>query len=522
MALLLRAQSAGLAAVALGISVFLSRILGLVRDKIISYYFGSGMESDVYFTAFVVPDFISYLLAGGYFSITLVPLLSRRFLEDEDDAWRFFSAAVCWATLAISLFCLLGWLFAPQLAKLVAPGFSGEKSLLLARYLRIILPAQIFFLPGACFTAVLYCRKQFTVPALTPLFYNGAIILGGLAGLAIAPEQGMEGFCWGVLAGAFAGSFALPLWAVRAGGLRFAPRLAHPMMKTVLKLALPLMLGQSIVSLDEQFIRIFGSLAHEGSVSLLSYARRIMLVPVGVIAQAAGLASFPFLAGLVAKGDKRGFEASLNTTLQNALLVAFPVSLWMMVAAEPIMRLVFQQGSFTPQAAAQSGLLLAVMMASVVFWTIQQIMGRAYYACQDTLTPALLGTLATVVTLGAYYYGAISLGPLGIAFAGAFGVALYTGLLCVVWWRRHGAGALSGVATLAFIALCLCIPAKLAAGLTGRLLQSLFPEYSLAGAFVFICASGVVFCAVYLGLAQLLRPDLLAPLHALLNRLKKK
>lgn len=187
----------------------------------------------------------------------------------------------------------------------IFPGKTGP----LAHFLRIILPAQVFFLPGACVSALLYIRKQFLAPALTPLIYNGCIIAGGL----LVTGRGMEGFCWGVLFGAALGSFLLPVVAARSSGsplpegipagLRLRFNLRHPLLKRLLLLALPLMLGVSIVAMDEQFVRIFGSMAGEGAVSLLSYARRIMLVPVGVVAQAAGVASFPFLAALAARGD---------------------------------------------------------------------------------------------------------------------------------------------------------------------------------------------------------------------------
>ena len=185
----------GIAALIMAGSVFLSRLMGLVRDKVVSWQFGAGAESDVYFAAFVVPDFLNYLLAGGYISITLIPLLSKRFEEDEADGWRFFSAVFWWAALGIAALTAVAWLFAPELARIVGPGFSPEKQARLAHFLRIILPAQVFFLPGACVSALLYIRKQFLAPALTPLIYNGCIIAGGL----LVTGRGMEGFCWGVL-----------------------------------------------------------------------------------------------------------------------------------------------------------------------------------------------------------------------------------------------------------------------------------------------------------------------------------
>ena len=522
MALLTRTQGMGIAAVALGASVFLSRILGLVRDKVISYYFGTGTEADVYFNAFVVPDFLNYLLAGGYFSITLVPLLAKAFANNEEDGWRFFSAAVCWSALAIAVLTALAWVFTPTLTPLIAPGFSPEARERLALFLRIILPAQACFLPGACFTAMLYYRRQFAAPALTPLVYNGCIIVCGVVWLHLFPERGMEGFCWGVLVGAALGSLLLPALAVRAGGLRFTPGLCHPLLKTMLLLALPLMLGQSIAALDEQFVRVFGSLAGDGGVSLLSYARRIMQVPVGVVAQAAGVASYPFLAALAASGERDKFDSSLNQALINTVLVALPLSLWMLVSAEPIMRLIFQQGHFTAGAASQSGVLLAIMLVGVSVWAVQQVVGRAFYAHQDTFTPALAGTGATLAALPVYWFGAKIFGAAGVAVAGLWGVLLYAGALCLIWRKRFGGNALSGLGARAGGSLMACLPACAAAYAAMSGVGRFWPELSLWGAACKIGTGGLAFALVYLLLCLAFAPALCAPLRAFATRARKR
>lgn len=166
----------------------------------------------------MVPDFLNYLLAGGYISITLIPLLAGCFERDEEDGWRFFGTVFCWAALAITVLTLLAWLAAPWLSGLVAPGFDSWQRERLTTFLRIVLPAQVFFLPGACLSAVLYIRRQFAVPALTPLVYNGCILLGGVVLPGWAWPRAWRDFCWGVLAGAAVGSFVLPWLAVRADG----------------------------------------------------------------------------------------------------------------------------------------------------------------------------------------------------------------------------------------------------------------------------------------------------------------
>jgi putative peptidoglycan lipid II flippase len=448
-----KSQHLTAAAVIMGVSILLSRVMGLVRDKVISWQFGAAAEADLYFTAFVVPDFINYLLAGGYVSITLIPLLARRFEEAEDDAWSFFSTVYCWTWIAITVLAGLAWLFASRLAPVAAPGFDGHQLERLTYFLRIILPAQIFFLPGACLSALLYLRRQFLIPALTPLVYNGAIIVGGL----LLPFDGMEGFCWGVVAGAALGAFLLPWLVARRGGLRLEARLRHPLMKRFLIVALPLMLGQSVVMLNEQFIRIFGSMAGEGAVSLLSYARRIAQVPVGIVAQAAGVASYPFLARLLAQGEQEAFDDTLRGALRGSLLLIIPLSAWMMAAAGPTLSFIFEGGRFGPEHALASTPLLQIMLLAVPLWTIQQILGRAFYAHGDTLTPALAGTAVTLASLPLFFWAAPRFGAVGVAWATFAGVLAYAALILGIWTHRRRGAALAGIGGASLKCFLLCL-----------------------------------------------------------------
>ncbi len=556
MAFVTKAQKMGVAALLLGVSVFLSRFMGLVRDKVISWNFGASSEADIYFTSFVIPDFINYLLAGGYFSITLIPLLSACFEFDKksadalatavdtqhnekkshsrQSAWHFFSAAFWWVSIIISCVTAVAWWHAPRLAELAAPGFDVDAVARLSYFLRIILPAQICFLMGACLTALLYQRRQFTIPAITPLIYNGCIILGGLAMLYAAPERGMEGFCWGVLVGALLGSFVLPLWAVWRGGFTLHLTLRHPYVKRFLLLALPLMIGQSVVVLDEQFVRIFGSLAGEGAVSLLNYARRIMLVPVGVVAQAAGLASYPFLAALAAQGDTKAFDATLSSALRNTLVVIIPLAAWMIVAAEPTLRLIFEGGDFGAQQTQEAVPLLQIMLCGVAFWAIQQVVGRAFYAQQDTISPAVVGTIATALSLPLYALWAKDYGALGVAMAGVAAVILYTLILGILWSYRHGRGGLQGMLKTSVVSALLAVPASALAWWPAMYLPSMgmdcisksgiltsytWPTHPVLWAFAALGVSFLIFILIYIPLMWYFMPEMLRPI---MERFQKK
>ncbi len=537
-----RIQHMGLAALIMSLSILLSRFMGLLRDKVISWQYGASGEADLYFAAFVVPDFINYLLAGGYVSITLMPLLSRCFDEDEDKAWRFFSAVFWWALLAVSTLTIIAMLWAAPLAKLVAPGFSPEQSQRLTLFLRIILPAQIFFVSGACFSALLFLRKQFFVPALTPLIYNGAIIICGLAVPALGIADGMVGFCIGVTLGAGIGAFALPYWAttrkqdtpaahteancIHSTGLRLYPlqkeNLRHPLLRSFLFMALPLMLGQSVVMLNEQFMRIFGSMLSEGSVSLLSYARRMSQVPVGMIGQAIAVASYPFLATLAAKKEYTTFNETLRTAMTTSTAVLIPISAWMIAAAVPCMGFIFEGGDFGQKETLASAPLLQIMMLMVPLWGVQMVLGRAFYALGDTLTPAVCGTVITIVSLPLFYY-ALRWEAIGIALVSFWGVVAYIAIIMYIWNKKQGLQAFKGLGTILLFGLFLSFISGIVSWYTSESilrctahLPSIWP-YMLA-----LGGSLCTFTLCYAALTWKVCPQLIEPLIGYLRKFIKK
>lgn len=500
-------QQIGLAAIIVGGGILLSRFMGLFRDKLISLLFGATLESDLYFAAFVIPDFINYMLAGGYFSITLIPFLTGYFEENEEEGWRFFSSVFFWVAVSICALTLLAFPFAPYLVRLTAPGLNAESLSRLAFFLRIILPAQVFFLCGSCFSAILFMRKQFLVPALVSIVYNLFIIIGGV----LLRARGMEGFCWGVLAGAFVGNFLLPLLAVRSGGLAMRWSVFHPGLKKYFLVALPLMIGQSITVFDEQFIRIFGSLSGVGAISWLSYARRIMMVPVSVVAQAAGVASYPFLAELFVKKEFPRFYGTVNSALQNVITLLVPLSVWMMLIAEPTIRLIFQQGRFGAVDTATTARLLQVLLMCVFCWGYQQVLARGYYARLDTLTPAVIGTCMTILMIPVFYMLTARLGAIGVACASAGSIFLYSAALTFRWKSKFGTAAFSGLLSGGGKVLLLSglsvLPA-LAAGKMNPFDTGSSPYFS---ALYEIILSGTVFGIAFALLSAYFIPDLARP-----------
>ena len=289
----------GTAAVVVAASVLLSRLLGLVREALIAGLIGVNENSDLYFDAFLIPDFLNYLLAGAYLTITLVPVLSRHLENgDAERASQAFTSVFRFVAWVIVGLTLLMWIFAEPLVGLAFPEIASRGALV--ELTRIVLPAQVFLVLGALLMAVQYSHKRFLFPALAPLIYNLGIIGGGLIGWA-SGNPSPASFLIGAVAGAAIGNFGLQLIGARRTGTWFTSTTEPGAVREYLTLAFPLMLGQSVAVLDEQFVRLFGQL-ETAATSELFFARRLNMVPVGVIAQAAGVAAFPFLARLAAGG----------------------------------------------------------------------------------------------------------------------------------------------------------------------------------------------------------------------------
>lgn len=259
-----------------------------------------------------------------------------------------------------------------------------------------------------------------------------------------------------------------------------------------------------------------------------------MLVPVGVVAQAAGVASYPFLAALVAKGDNKAFDDTLSSALRNTLVVIIPLAAWMIVAAEPTLRLIFEGGDFGHEQTMQAVPLLQIMLCGVALWAVQQVVGRAFYAYQDTISPAVVGTIATALSLPLYALWAKDFGAMGVALAGVLAVLLYTLILVLLWVKRHGQGGLQGILKTSLSSVILAIPAGGLAWWPAVKLPSLgmnfihqhvaLSAYSglchpLLWAFVALGMSFFLFMMVYIPLVWHFMPHILQPI---VDRFKRK
>jgi len=428
----------GTAALIVSGGVLLSRILGQLREIIFAALLGADGITDQYVAAFRIPDFLNYLLAGGFLSITFIPIFAKYLAdEDEEGGWAALSAVLRPIGIGIVALVGIGFLAAPWVIETIYPEFSSAQVEATVRLTRIVLPAQVFFVIGALFSAVQYAKGVFTIPTIAPIVYNVGIIAGGLAYAQVTGSPDPEGFIWGALAGAFVGNFALQWWGARRVGMRLSLGVSwrHPALWTYLAIALPLMLGQSIVVLDETFMSTFGGLVGEGAQTQLLYARRTMFVPIGVVAQAAGVAAYPFLARLFAEGKTRLLADTVDRTMRWVLALSILAAGAIASLSLPTIRVLFERSAFEPGDSVAAASALFFYALAIPIWGGLQILTRAFYARRQMWTPVVVGTIATILALPTYWAMQRSFGLEGVAAASVIALAGYTVALGVIWYR---------------------------------------------------------------------------------------
>lgn len=513
------ASGVGAAALLLAASVLLSRVLGYAREALLAYLVGAGASTDAYYAAFQIPDLMNYLLAGGALSIALLPLYTRRFAHGRaDEAERMLGVVLgTVGTVTIALTAALWW-FAEPLVALQFPRFDPATQALTVRLTRIVLPAQFFFLAGGIINTGLLARGRFAASALAPLLYNGGIIAGGLL-LTGRLEARVEGFSWGALAGAIAGPFLVPLLDARSR-VRIRPRVAplDPVFLEYLKLALPLMLGQTLLTVDEWYERWFGALLAAGTVAHLSYARKLMLVPVAVVGQAVSAAALPALSRLWAENRIDELDRLVLRTLQAGLSLAILGAGAFCVLSHPIVAVIYERGRFGPGDTAQVATILALLSLAVPAWIVQQIAARAFYARGDTWRPMLLGSVVALGAIPLYLELGGRFGVRGLAAAGAIGMSVNALATLLLARRLHGAPDLRRLGATALRMLPVAGAAGLAAFLGGTAVATGGLPAAAVRLAVGLCLFGAVSLAGVLTLGDDVSRDLVSRLRSRLGR----
>mgnify|MGYP001816619361 CR=1 FL=1 len=497
----------GIAAVIVAGGVLLSRVLGVLRDIVFAGMLGATGVTDEYVAAFTIPDFMNYLLAGGFLAITFIPIFSRYLADDDEEGgWEALTAVIRPLAVGIVLLVIIGWALAPTVINALFPDFTAEQAAATVRLTRIVLPAQVFFVLGALFTAVQYAKGQFFIPTLAPIIYNLGIIGGGILYALFTGEPDPEGFIWGAVIGAFIGNFALQWWGARRLGMHLIWRLPwrNPVILEYVKIAFPLMIGQSVVVLDETFMRMFGNMSGEGVQTQLQYARRTMLVPVGVIAQAAGVAAYPFLARQFAEGKLVQMANTVDRALRWVLALSLAAAALLVALSIPTVRVLFERFEFNPADTEATASALFFYAFAIPVWGALMVITRAFYTRRQMWTPVIVGTAAALLAVPLYFALQREFAIEGVALASTLALGAYTLTLAILWYREpNHSHRWRRVLDPAARAVPLAVFGGGAAYLVAAGIQSALPT-GFFSALLAVLLGTATFAAVALGLGSLL------------------
>jgi len=500
----------GVASFIMMASVFASRVIGLVREMAIAWTGGTGAEVDAYQIAFALPEILNHVVASGFLSITFIPVFARHLsLGREDKGFEVFSLVFNGFGLILVTGIAAGIIWAPFFVRILAPGITDPPTFELAvRMTRIILPAQFFFFAGGLFMAVQFTKEKFLVPALAPLIYNLGIICGGVF---LYPYLGMEGFAWGVLAGAFAGNFLLQ-WtgAVRQGlRYRFVIHFFHPDFIHYVQITLPFMIGLTVTFSTEILMKFFGSFLAPGHIAAMNYALRIMFILVGFFGQAVGMASYPFMAGIAAAGDMERLNHIINQTLKFIFLV-IPFSILFMVLRHEIVMILFQRGAFDADATRLTAGILPFFMAGAFAFSAQTFVARGFYALENTLFPTLVSTVCMLAGLPVIYGCMKAFDVTGVALGLSVTVVVSAAALFESWSRKtRNSGKNAVYLFLARLTLAGLILGALLWGIH-RGVTALIPPVTTVSALGVCAATGLAFLILLPAAGRLLNlPEIL-------------
>jgi putative peptidoglycan lipid II flippase len=423
----------------------LSRLLGLVREQVFALTLGAGATSDAFLAAFRIPNLLRDLFAEGALSTAFVPTYVTT-LRNQSRAQAFALANRVLSTLTIYLgvVAVLAMLFPQPVVDLVATGFGPEKAELCGQLVRIMMP----FLPIISLAVVamgaLNAEEKYTAPALASSMFNVVAIIGGVTVYLLGPSPRTAVMTWAglTLVGGLA-QLAIqvpPLWR-----LGFRPRLTpditlrDPGTRRIAALMAPATLGVAAVQINVVVNSSFASLISDGAISWLSYAFRLMQLPIGVFGVAVGTTSLTHLARDAASGDWDALRATLRRGLRMVLFLTVPSTVGLALLGVPIIRLIYEHGRFGATATDGTAQALSGYAVGLAAYAAIKVMAPAFYALGRTRVPLVASLSAVAANLAWNLLTFRQLGAQGLALGTSLAAIVNLGVLVGAFqWQIGG------------------------------------------------------------------------------------
>ena len=435
------ARDAGLT----GIATLTSRILGLARDQVLAAFFGAGNDMDAFVVAFRVPNLVRDLFAEGAMSAAFVPTFTRELsLKGKAGAWRLGNNVVNGLAITTGALVVLGIVFARPLVALYAGDFARVpgKLELTAQLTRILLPFLTMVAIAAAAMGMLNSLHHYFVPAVSPAMFNVATIVGVVGLTPLMPRLGQPpimAVAIAALAGGL-GQAAIQWPPLRREGFRyrltFDPR--DPAIRRILVLMGPGTIGLAATQVNLFVNTVLATSQGTGAASWLTYAFRLMYLPIGLFGASIATAVLPAVSRHAAAGDADAMRRTVSRGLALMLVLNVPATLGLIVLATPIVQLLFERGRFLPADTAATANALRLYAVGLAGYSAVRIASPTFYAIGESRVPAMVSGVAILVNIAASVLLVRAIGFAGLALGTSLAAIANAALLLWLLRRRLG------------------------------------------------------------------------------------
>lgn len=424
------------AALVLGFASLFSRVIGVVRDRILAHQFGAGIELDIYTAAFRIPDFIYNLLIVGALSAGFIPLFLELYDKDKKEAWKFTSRVINLTLIFVGILSLVLYFFTPQLLTFLVPGFSEAERTSTAELTRIMLVSPLLLGLSAVVSSVLQSIRSFFTYSLAPILYNVGIIFGAIF---FVPHFGLMGLGYGVIIGAFL-HLLIQIPVMYKAGFRYMGEISvkDKQIKKLSRSMIPRTLTLASVQFTTLFITSFASLLGAGSIAVFNFANNIYSLPVGIIGVSFAIAVFPTLSEYAAVKDFKNFTKQLSQTIRQIFFFILPITLVFILLRAQIVRVLLGTGQFNWENTIATATTVGMFSISLFSQCLLALFNRTFYALQNTKTPLYIALFSMAITALMSFYFKNYFGVAGLALGISLGSIIQVGLLWGALKRRLG------------------------------------------------------------------------------------
>lgn len=416
-------------------TMILAKILGLVRDRLLAHVFTPD-KIDIFWAAFRLPDLIFQIAILGALSVAFIPVFTEHLeKKGKTDAFEMAGAILNVSLIIFLAATILIFIFTkPLVSLMIAPGFSLDRQDQVVNLTHIILFGQIILVFGSFFIGILQSFQRFIIPAFASVFYNLGIILGIVF---LSNSFGIKGAAIGVIIGATLHALIqLPLIFTLGFRFRFPPNFFHHGVKEIMQLMSVRTIGLAAEQINETVGIALASLASIGSITYLTFAQHLQVVPIGLFGATLAQAALPILSSERARGRIEEFKVTLLTTMHQILFLALPAAAILIVIRIPVVRLVFGASQFDWKATVLTGLTLSNLSIGLAAQAISLLLVRGFYALKDTKTPVIVSLIVVAlnIALSVYFIIVLKLDVWSIGLANSISALLSASLL---FWALH-------------------------------------------------------------------------------------